>query len=73
VVIGRAAGNEITQPMAEVILGGLVTATLVNLFIVPAISLAFGAAERAATAAGAGAGSPGSPPTGSPRSSDATT
>ena len=71
VVIGRAAGNEITQPLAEVILGGLVTATLVNLFIVPAISLAFGAAEGAATAAGAG--SPGSPPTGSPRSSDATT
>jgi Cu/Ag efflux pump CusA len=39
-----AAGNEITQPMAVVMLGGLVTAMVVNLLVVPAISLAFGAA-----------------------------
>jgi Cu/Ag efflux pump CusA len=39
-----ASGNELTQPMAVVILAGLVTATLVNLLIVPAICLAFGAA-----------------------------
>ena len=41
-VVGHTAGNEITQPLAEVILGGLVTATLVNLVIVPAICLAWG-------------------------------
>jgi Cu/Ag efflux pump CusA len=41
---GTAAGNEITQPMAVVVLAGLVTATLVNLLVVPAICLAFGAA-----------------------------
>ena len=39
-----ASGNELTQPMAVVILAGLVTATVVNLLIVPAICLAFGAA-----------------------------
>jgi multidrug efflux pump subunit AcrB len=41
---GTASGNEITQPMAVVILAGLVTATLVNLLVVPAICLAFGEA-----------------------------
>ena len=30
------AGHEIEHPMAIVILGGLVTSTLVNLFIIPA-------------------------------------
>jgi Cu/Ag efflux pump CusA len=45
-----AAGNEITQPMAVVILGGLVTAMAVNLLVVPAISLAFGAAIPMGTA-----------------------
>jgi Cu/Ag efflux pump CusA len=45
-----AAGNEITQPMAVVVLGGLVTAMAVNLLIVPAIGLAFGAAIPTGTA-----------------------
>ncbi|MEA2396546.1 MAG: hypothetical protein QOK25_102 [Thermoleophilaceae bacterium] len=40
----NAAGNEITQPLAVVTLAGLVTATVVNLLVVPAICLAFGAA-----------------------------
>ncbi len=39
---GDAAGQEIVQPMALVILGGLVTSTLVNLFVVPNLYLRFG-------------------------------
>ena len=42
VVAGNIAGHEIEHPMAVVILGGLVTSTLVNLFIVPALYLRFG-------------------------------
>jgi Cu/Ag efflux pump CusA len=33
------AGNEIQSPMAKVILGGLLSSTLLNLFIVPAVYL----------------------------------
>jgi Cu/Ag efflux pump CusA len=40
---GRIAGLEIVQPMAVVILGGLVSTTLLTLFIVPALSWRFGA------------------------------
>ncbi|MGH8973539.1 MAG: efflux RND transporter permease subunit [Acidimicrobiia bacterium] len=43
VLRGDLAGHEILQPMAVVILGGLVTTTLVNLFIVPGLYLRFGA------------------------------
>lgn len=39
---GDAPGNEIEHPMALVILGGLVTSTLLNLFIVPSLYLRFG-------------------------------
>jgi Cu/Ag efflux pump CusA len=42
VVAGNIPGHEIEHPMAIVILGGLVTSTLVNLFIVPALYLVFG-------------------------------
>ena len=42
VVAGNIPGHEIEHPMAIVILGGLVTSTLLNLFIVPAIYLALG-------------------------------
>ncbi|TAH48449.1 MAG: efflux RND transporter permease subunit [Chloroflexota bacterium] len=42
VVSGNIAGHEIEHPMAIVILGGLVTSTLLNLFIVPSIYLRFG-------------------------------
>jgi CzcA family heavy metal efflux pump len=40
---GGLAGHEILQPMAVVVLGGLVTATLVNLLVVPSLYLRFGA------------------------------
>jgi predicted exporter len=35
-------GLEIVHPMAVVILGGLVTATLLSLFVLPALYLRFG-------------------------------
>jgi CzcA family heavy metal efflux pump len=41
VVAGAIPGNEIEHPMAIVILGGLITATLLNLFIVPSLYLRF--------------------------------
>jgi len=34
---GEVAGNEIQSPMAKVILGGLLTSTLLNIFIVPIV------------------------------------
>ncbi|MEI6680090.1 MAG: efflux RND transporter permease subunit [Mariniphaga sp.] len=34
---GNIAGNEIQSPMAKVILGGLLTSTLLNIFIVPIV------------------------------------
>ena len=40
-VIGQIPGNEIEHPMALVILGGLVTSTLLNLFVVPPLYLRF--------------------------------
>jgi Cu/Ag efflux pump CusA len=42
VVAGSLPGHEIEHPMALVILGGLVTSTLLNLFIVPSLYLRFG-------------------------------
>ena len=37
--LGDAPGLEIVRPMTIVILGGLVTATLINLYILPALYL----------------------------------
>jgi CzcA family heavy metal efflux pump len=52
VVAGELPGAEIEHPMAIVILGGLVTSTLLNLFILPSLYLRFGkGAERVAVAA----------------------
>jgi Cu/Ag efflux pump CusA len=48
-VIGPVAGNEILHPMAVVILGGLVTATLVNLLVIPSLYLRFAPATQAET------------------------
>jgi CzcA family heavy metal efflux pump len=42
IIFGNLPGHEIEYPMAVVILGGLVTSTLLNLFILPALYLRFG-------------------------------
>ena len=42
---GNIPGHEIEYPMAVVILGGLVTSTLLNLFVMPALYAAFGQAR----------------------------
>jgi Cu/Ag efflux pump CusA len=42
VIGGDAAGYEIEHPLAVVILGGLVTSTLMNLLIVPTLYLKYG-------------------------------
>jgi Cu/Ag efflux pump CusA len=44
---GTRAGYEIEHPLAVVILGGLVTSTVLNLFVVPALYLRFGRATPA--------------------------
>jgi CzcA family heavy metal efflux pump len=45
---GNKPGHEIEHPMAVVILGGLVTSTVLNLFLLPALSLRFGFREESA-------------------------
>ena len=51
-IFGNVPGQEVLQPMAVVVLGGLVTAILLNLFVTPALYLRFGAnAERRLNAA----------------------
>jgi Cu/Ag efflux pump CusA len=40
-IAGQIPGNEIEHPMSLVILGGLVTSTLLNLFVVPSLYLRF--------------------------------
>ena len=42
VLSGDIPGQEIEYPMAIVILGGLVTSTLLNLFVVPSLYLRYG-------------------------------
>jgi CzcA family heavy metal efflux pump len=42
IVAGNIPGHEIEHPMAIVILGGLLTSTLLNLFVVPVLYLRFG-------------------------------
>ena len=41
-LFGDIPGQEIEYPMAVVILGGLITSTLLNLFVVPSLYLRFG-------------------------------
>ncbi|QIN83167.1 MMPL family transporter [Rubrobacter tropicus] len=45
-VAGSIAGHEIEHPMAIVILGGLITSTLLNLFVLPSLYLRFGKSRR---------------------------
>ncbi|TAH48447.1 MAG: efflux RND transporter permease subunit [Chloroflexota bacterium] len=47
VVMGDIPGLEVVRPMAIVIIGSLVTATLVNLFVMPTLYLRFGKAVPA--------------------------
>jgi Cu/Ag efflux pump CusA len=42
VVLGTRPGHEIEHPLAVVILGGLVTSTLLSLFVLPSLYLRFG-------------------------------
>lgn len=44
---GSIPGQEIEHPMAVVIIGGLITATLLNLFVVPSLYLRFAKSRRA--------------------------
>ncbi len=50
IVAGSMPGYEIEHPMAVVILGGLVTSTLLSLFVVPLLYLRFGATRPSALA-----------------------
>lgn len=43
---GERAGQEIEHPMAVVILGGLATSTILNLFVIPALYLRWGQERR---------------------------
>ncbi len=43
VVPGSIPGHEVEHPMAVAILGGVVTSTLLSLFVVPVLYLRFGA------------------------------
>jgi len=49
VLKGEVPGNEIERPMAIVILGGLVTSTLLNLLLLPALYARFGRARAGTT------------------------
>ena len=42
VIAGSIPGHEVEHPMAIVILGGMITSTLLNLFVVPSLYLQFG-------------------------------
>jgi hypothetical protein len=46
---GNIPGHEIEFPMAVVILGGLVTSTLLNLFLLPVLYARFGRSSDAIT------------------------
>jgi Cu/Ag efflux pump CusA len=45
-IAGQIPGNEIQHPMAIVILGGLITSTLLTLFVLPSLYLRFGKSKR---------------------------
>lgn len=48
ILFGDIAGHEIVRPMAIVMIGGLVTTTLLNLFVIPALYLRFGSSPALA-------------------------
>src|SRR3954447_4267651 len=54
VVLGDRPGHEIEHPLAIVILGGLFTSTLLNLFVTPLLYLRFGKPHGSAVDGGSG-------------------
>jgi Cu/Ag efflux pump CusA len=46
VFLGNSAGLEIVRPMAIIIIGGLITSALLNLFALPALYLRYGASRE---------------------------
>jgi Cu/Ag efflux pump CusA len=52
IVFGPVAGLEIVQPMAIVVVGGLVASTLFTLLVLPALYLALGPGDRSDTEIG---------------------
>jgi Cu/Ag efflux pump CusA len=46
-IFGGVPGQEMIHPMAVVILGGLITSSVVNLFVLPALYLDYGASREA--------------------------
>jgi Cu/Ag efflux pump CusA len=56
VIAGSIPGHEIEHPMALVILGGLITATMLNLFVLPSLYLRFGRSRARTTAQAVPAG-----------------
>ncbi|HEY5669779.1 MAG TPA: efflux RND transporter permease subunit [Anaerolineales bacterium] len=46
VLFGNIPGHEIVRPLAIVVIGGLVTSTLLNLFVLPVLYLRFGASRE---------------------------
>jgi Cu/Ag efflux pump CusA len=52
VVAGDVPGHEIEHPLAIVVVGGLVTSTLLNLFVLPSLYLRFAKGKRAGFAHG---------------------
>jgi CzcA family heavy metal efflux pump len=53
--VGSEPGHEVEHPMAVVILGGMITSTLLNLFVVPSLYLRFGASRSSALETATGA------------------
>ncbi len=56
VVLGSVPGNEIEHPMAVVIIGGIVTSTLLNLFVLPPLYYRFGGLRQGAMSQSRNAG-----------------
>lgn len=55
---GGEPGKEIQAPMAVVVLGGLLTSTMLNMIVVPVLFARFGRVSRAVTTTGVAASSP---------------
>jgi Cu/Ag efflux pump CusA len=47
VLLGNIPGHEMVRPIAIVVIGGLITTTWLNLFVMPALYLRFGASREA--------------------------